>query len=102
MRRRCKICNERPVTSHGLDHKGRRRYKTICQRCRHKTYHLMKKSYCEECGFKPVIPAQLDVDHIDGNKANNNLSNLKTLCANCHRLKTFLNRDWLPSKVING
>lgn len=102
MRARCKICNERPVTSHGLDKKGRKRYKTICQRCRFNTYHLFKKDICEECGFVPVIKAQLEVDHIDGDKSNNDPSNLKTLCANCHRLKTFKNRDYMPKRISNA
>jgi 5-methylcytosine-specific restriction endonuclease McrA len=42
---------------------------------------------CERCGFIPLHPRQLDVHHLDGNKANNDLSNLQTLCANCHRLE---------------
>jgi len=37
---------------------------------------------------------QLDVDHIDGNKKNNDISNLMTLCANCHRYKTLVNDDY--------
>jgi 5-methylcytosine-specific restriction endonuclease McrA len=47
------------------------------------------------CGFVPVHSCQLDVDHIDGNRNNNDLANLQTLCANCHRLKTKLNKDYL-------
>jgi hypothetical protein len=54
-----------------------------------------KLDHCERCGFIPEISAQLEVDHIDGNKENNNYSNLQTLCCNCHRLKTFRNQDWL-------
>lgn len=57
-------------------------------------YIVHKKSICEQCGFIPEHSCQLDVDHIDGNHNNNDLSNLQTLCANCHRLKTFLNKDW--------
>ena len=56
-------------------------------------YREHKKDFCEKCGFVAVHPSQLDVDHIDGNNKNNEISNLQTLCANCHRLKTFLNKD---------
>ena len=35
-------------------------------------------------------PDNLEVDHIDGNHENNSPTNLRTLCANCHRLKTWL------------
>lgn len=51
-------------------------------------YTKHKKTFCENCGFIPIDKCQLDVDHIDGNHSNNNLENLQTLCANCHRLKT--------------
>jgi 5-methylcytosine-specific restriction endonuclease McrA len=55
---------------------------------------MHKKDSCECCGFIPTHRVQLDVDHIDGNKLNNDPNNLQTLCANCHRLKTYLNKDW--------
>jgi hypothetical protein len=57
-------------------------------------WRIHKKDKCEKCDFVPEHSSQLDVDHIDGNKKNNDSSNLQTLCANCHRLKTYLNRDW--------
>ncbi|CAB5217640.1 HNHc domain containing protein [uncultured Caudovirales phage] len=57
-------------------------------------WRLFIESKCSSCGFIPLHICQLDVDHIDGNKQNNNASNLQTLCANCHRLKTYLNKDW--------
>ena len=56
-------------------------------------YAVHKKDYCEHCDFKPVHISQLDVDHIDGDRWNNDPANLQTLCANCHRLKTHLNDD---------
>lgn len=55
-----------------------------------------KKPSCEHCGFVALHPCQLDVDHVDGNRDNNDPVNFRTLCANCHRLKTHLNRDHVP------
>jgi 5-methylcytosine-specific restriction endonuclease McrA len=54
-----------------------------------------RKDYCERCGFLPEHDCQLTVDHIDGNKNNNEVSNYRTLCANCHNLKSFQNKDHL-------
>lgn len=50
---------------------------------------------CIQCGFIPENICQLDVDHIDGNKKNNEPHNLQVLCANCHRLKTQKSGDWI-------
>jgi endogenous inhibitor of DNA gyrase (YacG/DUF329 family) len=45
---------------------------------------------CEECGWARVHPitkvVPLNVHHIDGNKYNNHISNLKVLCLSCHSL----------------
>lgn len=60
-----------------------------------KPYLAHKKGYCEKCGFIPQHSCQLDVDHKDGDHSNNHIDNLQTLCANCHRLKTHQNRDWI-------
>jgi hypothetical protein len=65
-------------------------------------YKRFKKDHCEACGFVPVNPCQLDVDHKDGNHSNESLDNLQTLCANCHRLKTHMtgqafSRKWRKS-----
>lgn len=56
-------------------------------------YSVHKKDLCQKCGFLPVHKSQLDVDHIDGDRFNNDPNNLQTLCANCHRLKTHLSGD---------
>ena len=56
---------------------------------------LLKGSYCKVCGPQIAYEfCQLDLDHIDGNNKNYHPDNLQTLCANCHRLKTFVNKDW--------
>ena len=67
----------------------------MCHQCRTKKYAVHKKNYCEECGFIPKWLGQLDVDHVDGNNKNNEKENLQTLCANCHRLKTYTNKDFM-------
>lgn len=68
---------------------------------RHNTEIAMRKRktlICEKCGFKAEHSCQLDVDHIDGNHENNDMSNLQILCANCHRLKTYVNKDWVDKR----
>lgn len=86
------------MRSKGRDKRGRQLYAPTCWNCYAKGYRLYKKDYCEECFLEPELSAILEVDHVDGNHANNDLSNLRTLCANCHRMKTFYFKDWLPSK----
>lgn len=46
---------------------------------------------CRHCGFDNIMC--FTVDHIDGNRFNNDESNLQILCANCHQIKTAVNRD---------
>ena len=71
--------------------------KFCCRKCKQLNkefpYRRFKKDVCEDCGFVPVYKCQLDVDHVDGNRHNNSPDNLRTICANCHRLKTYLNNE---------
>lgn len=48
------------------------------------TYTQHKKSKCQQCGGTK----NLMVHHKDGNRKNNNPSNLETLCWSCHEHKT--------------
>ena len=82
--------------------KGKRNGKTVwdrycvtCKRRRRANLVEIKKLVCELCGFKAKHAAQMDIDHIDGDSTNNNSENLQEICANCHRLKTIQNQDWL-------
>lgn len=47
-----------------------------------------KKQMCESCGLFIWMGESmpLELHHIDGNKHNNSLENLKILCPNCHAL----------------
>ena len=62
------------------------------------SYKKHKGDRCEECGFVAKYSAQLDVDHIDGNHDNNDVTNLQTLCATCHRAKTIEAGDHLTPR----
>jgi 5-methylcytosine-specific restriction endonuclease McrA len=46
----------------------------------------LKKAQCEKCKRKTWLgqPIPLELDHIDGDHANNHLANLQVLCPNCH------------------
>jgi RNase P subunit RPR2 len=45
---------------------------------------------CSRCGWHERHPitgrVPLEIDHLDGNYANNSLSNVRLLCPNCHAL----------------
>lgn len=45
---------------------------------------------CSQCGWNEKNPVTgrppLEIDHIDGNSANNSEENLRLLCPNCHSL----------------
>jgi len=49
-----------------------------------------QKNRCKLCGKKSDV---WDFDHIDGNKANNDISNCQALCPNCHAKKTRKRKD---------
>lgn len=50
----------------------------------------LKGPTCEKCGFVPENSCQLDVHHIIGKEHN---EVIETLCANCHRLVTWEERQ---------
>ena len=86
VRPRCK-CGNLCKTNGKSSVDGRRLYKKYCNSCSKVRYggkgalnRSIKKDSCEWCGFNPEHSCQLDLDHIDG-------------------LKTYQNKDWLPSKA---
>lgn len=102
-----------PARYHSKNTDGSVKYwRNICTMC-HKNrgqkqykYRINKKTYCEMCGFIAIHRVQLDVDHIDGNHQNSEQTNLQTICANCHRLKTVMSGDhngiaFIPKDTFN-
>tara|TARA_R110000796_G_scaffold46462_14_gene112264 strand:- start:15657 stop:15914 length:258 start_codon:yes stop_codon:yes gene_type:complete len=59
-----------------------------------------KKDRCERCGFKAKTHKQLFVFYVDGDKRNNNNTNLKTICANCAIEIENKGGGWLPADLI--
>lgn len=82
----CQSCHEAKIKSNKNSNRSSNRGKKL-------KYRKHKKNKCEKCGFTPKHKCQLDVDHIDNDHNNNDPSNLQTLCANCHRLKTQKERE---------
>ena len=71
----------------------------------HVDYLLKVKAYrCEKCGLTEwqgeKIP--LEVHHIDGNRRNNDLSNLQLLCPNCHSLTDNFRGKGLNNEKVNS
>jgi hypothetical protein len=109
-KKKCRECGINVVYSKGRSRvTGNQLTSSLCRVCtghqsrsdkRRRPWIVHKKGYCEQCGFIPVHSCQLDVDHKDGNRKNNDPSNYVTLCANCHRLKTFVNKDWQLNVVV--
>lgn len=94
----CTQCNKNKQTPAPKSKLGYKRYLELCSSCSKRKYGLgvsstnrfyskYKDQQCAECGFVAVNSCQLDIHHKDHNHTNNDLSNLITLCANCHRLK---------------
>ncbi len=86
--RRRATCSEHHFTRYGINGWDYRQY---------------RKEYCENIdnrlGYKCTttiidVGYQLEVDHIDENHNNNDIDNLQTLCACCHRIKTKYYREY--------
>jgi 5-methylcytosine-specific restriction endonuclease McrA len=60
------------------------------------------KDHCEACGHKPIISDLLEVDHIlpRSRGGSDKPDNLQTLCAECHKIKTLLDRQ--PGHPMRG
>jgi hypothetical protein len=64
-----------------------------------------KLDICEECGQGPIWnnkPLTLQLDHINGNRADNRIENLRIMCPHCHtQTPTFAGRNCGHAKPKN-
>lgn len=97
----CLQCpNKRAKVGYFTD--GEPKYSRLCNTCRKRKYDRAsflwkrenKDTVCGECGFESEHLCQMDIDHVipifEGGE--NDDDNLQTLCANCHRLKSYEER----------
>jgi hypothetical protein len=106
MRPLCQACNKNPAAINC--HKNNKvYYRSRCSICIRRGKNLpkqipkwqaagyIKKKQCDGCGFTARLPAhQLTVYHADGNLANCDYRNLKTICLNCAAEFTRIDRPW--------
>ena len=63
-----------------------------------------KEVKCESCGIEDTWNGKdivLELDHINGDRKDNSLENLRILCPNCHsQTKTFRGRNHKKHKVL--
>ena len=94
---------EQPASWVRRNKDGSKKYRITCNKHRKMSLKLTKKDYCENIdgrlGFKCTStildPCQLQLDHIDGDRYNNDSNNHQTLCACCHAYKTHIEKDHL-------
>lgn len=102
----CIECKTRPA-AYNYTRKNKIHYRKKCDQCIRRSSGKItsimhswqkagyrKRAICEKCGFKAKHPAQLDVYHVDGDLSNANWGNLKTICANCSRVKSREEVGW--------
>lgn len=107
-RKVCPICRLHPVALNYY-RKNKAYFRTACTGCIHKKRKPLpdvaswvragykKSDRCDRCGFKFKLPEQSNVYYVDGNLANGNWLNLKTICLNCQQEIT--KTRWKPSDL---
>ena len=108
----CKTCKAKP-RAYAYKRHGKVYWRSLCDTCIRKNTGkkvggvtalqrsgYKKRKKCELCGFKAQDKEQLDVLFVDGNLRNTNVTNLKTICANCQRLRTTRRLGWRVGDLV--
>ena len=104
----CKSCHRRVVAINYVRN-GRTHYRRRCEQCSRKRKPARarwqqagykKKPHCEKCGFKSRWQQQFFVYHTDGNLNNVDLTNLRTVCANCQIEIAITGLGWAQGDLV--
>lgn len=108
------VCTECHQNQAAINYKrnGMTHYRRLCDACGKKKKKIKpavpgwvrsgykKKTACEKCGFKSKYREQLGVYYVDGNRHNNSVGNLKTVCLNCGVEIGKLKLGWQPADLV--
>ena len=94
-------CGE-PRAVKGIDHMGRKRYRTQCYKCLYKARIASRDKHCAICKAGSDTAGILELDHINGDRSNNSPKNLQTLCKECHKYKTTKQKEWKAKATLNS
>jgi hypothetical protein len=89
----CINCKTTLAKANGISKHGFKKWHKYCTECAKTLYNPAfkylqhKRSRCDTCGFVAADKCQLDIVYKDNNKDNKSISNIKTVCANCNRLR---------------
>jgi hypothetical protein len=108
----------KPVTTAAYYSNGTAKWRPVCGHCSQAQtgrfpyadgVSPFKKNKCSNkdgrLGFKCAVNFKLlpkeffitEMDHIDGNDANNSKKNVQELCVICHKVKSQMNGDLVPN-----
>lgn len=110
MRPFCSACNKNYAANNYIKN-GIRHYRSRCDQCikrgrklappdpKWKSSGYKKKTLCDLCGFRSVLPSQILVYHIDGDLNNCELINLRSICLCCVEVVKRKHFTWKPGDI---
>lgn len=78
----------RSVDARRRQDRGPKKYDRRSWRNGTRVQQLRREPLCRECRKQSLLVEATEVDHIDGDNANDDEANLQSLCKRCHSRKT--------------